>query len=162
MITRLLAGAALTATYAAIVESFAWGDLVTGAIISAAALALAPPWRAGDSPALPLGRRIVAAVPFLAVVAVESVRGTLAMSAFVLGLRALPESGLVEIPIGGRSDLGVVVSAWALTLSPGSALIEIGRDRGVMVFHFADAGDPDAIRRRQADLYERYQRHVFP
>ena len=31
-----------------------------------------------------------------------------------------------------------------------------------MYLHVLDASDPDAIRAAHADLYERYQRKVFP
>lgn len=80
----------------------------------------------------------------------------------VLGLRPLTRSGLVAVPIGERTDNGVTVTAWAMTLSPGSVLIDVDWERHVMLFHFIDATEPGLLREKIQTFYERYQRPIFP
>jgi multisubunit Na+/H+ antiporter MnhE subunit len=54
------------------------------------------------------------------------------------------------------------VTGLATTLSPGSFLVDVEWDKGLMLFHVLDATDPNAIRAGYQHFYERYQRHVFP
>jgi multisubunit Na+/H+ antiporter MnhE subunit len=41
-------------------------------------------------------------------------------------------------------------------------LVEVDRERQVMLFHFIDVADPDAVRDQLDRFYRRYQRRVFP
>jgi multisubunit Na+/H+ antiporter MnhE subunit len=66
------------------------------------------------------------------------------------------------VPIQGRSHRGIAVTALVTTLAPGSFFIGVDWERQVMLFHFLEAGDPDAIRNTMAHFYERYQSRVFP
>jgi multicomponent Na+:H+ antiporter subunit E len=66
------------------------------------------------------------------------------------------------VPIQARSHRGIAVTALVTTLAPGSYFIGVDWERQVMLFHFLEAGDPDAIRRSMAHSYERYQSRVFP
>ena len=91
----------------------------------------------------------------------EVLRGTWDVALRVLGVRPL-ESGIVLIPIGERTDLGVAVTGLLAGLSPGSMLVEVDRERQVMLFHVIDAHDPDAVRDHLDRFYRRYQRRVFP
>jgi multicomponent K+:H+ antiporter subunit E/multicomponent Na+:H+ antiporter subunit E len=68
----------------------------------------------------------------------------------------------VSIPIGERTPNGVVVTAWAITLSPGSVLIDVDWERRVMLFHFIDVTEPDKLREKIQAFYEHYQRSIFP
>jgi multisubunit Na+/H+ antiporter MnhE subunit len=68
----------------------------------------------------------------------------------------------VAVPIGGRTETGLAVSALVATLSPGEVLVDVDRERGVMLVHVVDAADPEGIRRRHEDFYRRYQQKVFP
>lgn len=79
-----------------------------------------------------------------------------------LRIRPLPQTGFVTVPIEERTPLGVAVCGLVTTLSPGSVLVEVDEERGVMLFHVLDASDPEAVRAQQREFYERYQRHVFP
>ena len=116
-------------------------------------------WPEGAGPSL-AGR--IAAFPLLVVgELVEVLRGTWDVALRVLGLRPL-ESGIVLIPIGERTDLGVAVTGLLAGLSPGSMLVEVDRERQVMLFHFIDASDADAVRDHLDRFYRRYQRRVFP
>jgi multisubunit Na+/H+ antiporter MnhE subunit len=107
-------------------------------------------------------RRLIAFPLFALAVVRDIVVGTWQVAVVVLGLRPLRHPGIVAVPIGERSRLGVAVSALATTLSPGSFLVDVDWQERVMLIHVLDATDPDAIRDGLARFYRRYQRHVFP
>jgi multisubunit Na+/H+ antiporter MnhE subunit len=161
-----LAVGLLAAVYCLVLGQAGPWDVVAGLAAGAAALAVASPApriaRGRPLPLPALARRAVAFGPFAMAVGAEIVRGTSTVARIVLAPRPRPRPGLVEVPIGERSRTGVVVSALALTLAPGSVLVDIDWARGLMVLHVIDAGDPDAIRATCRALYERYQRPVFP
>ena len=91
-----------------------------------------------------------------------TVLGLIVMTIGVLGLRRLRQPGVVEIPIGDRTELGTVASAIASTLSPGEVLIDIDGDRGVYLIHALDASDPDAVGAHHQHGYERWQKRALP
>lgn len=109
----------------------------------------------------PTIQRVIAFFPFLAVSVGEIIAGAIDTSLVVLGLKETSPR-IVRVPIGERSRLGVAVTGLVMTLAPGSALIYVDHERGVMVFHVIAGEDPDEVRRRQADFYDRFQRKVFP
>jgi multisubunit Na+/H+ antiporter MnhE subunit len=41
-------------------------------------------------------------------------------------------------------------------------VVELDEERGRMLLHVIDAGDPNAVRAEQLDSYRRRQRRVFP
>ncbi|MGH2602114.1 MAG: Na+/H+ antiporter subunit E [Vicinamibacteraceae bacterium] len=163
MIGPLLMIAALVAVYLATLGSAQPADIALGAAVAGVLL-----WWLGAHVGIhrrmpaPHVRRVVAFVPLVGAVAAQSLRGTIAISRFVLRPERLPESGLVEVPIGDRSPLGVAVSALCISVSPGSVLVDVDEARGVMILHVVDARDPDGVRAQQARFYDRWQRHVFP
>lgn len=108
------------------------------------------------------GRRAVALLRFTWFVFVDVVQGIWTVLIIVLGLRPLVRSGIVSIPIGKRTINGVTITAWAITLSPGSVLIDVDWERQVMLFHFIDATEPDKLREKIQTFYERNQRSIFP
>lgn len=107
-------------------------------------------------------RRLVAFVPFVAAAVADIVRGTWEVALVVLHLRPLNHPGIVAVPIGDRSRLGVAVSALVTTLSPGSFLVDVDEAQATMLIHVLDASDPDGVRAAQERFYQRYQRPVFP
>jgi len=136
-------------------------DAAGGLVVGAAAL-LYVRRLLDDGPRLePLGRRLVHAPRFAWGVLRELVSGTLLVLGVVLGLRERRQ-GIVAIPLGDRTDIGVAVSALALNLSPGEVMLDVDWERRVMYIHVLDAADPDAVRRRHAEFYERDQRGLFP
>ena len=162
---RLLGIGLLAAVYLLVLGSAHPLDLALGLLLASAVSVLlhgrlqAPPG-AGAAPSL-LAR--VVAFPLLAAaVLAEIARGTWEVALRVLGLRKLERPGIVAIPIGERSPLGVAVTGLLVGLSPGSTLLEVDERRRTMLFHVIDASDPDAVRASIDGLYQRYQRRVFP
>lgn len=95
-------------------------------------------------------------------VLIDVLVGTWDVGLRVLHLRPLDAPGIVLVPIGDRSPLGVAVTGLLVGLSPGSVLLDVDREGGVMLFHVIDATDPDGVRARIERSYQRYQRKVWP
>jgi multisubunit Na+/H+ antiporter MnhE subunit len=142
-------------------------DIAIGALLGAVSLAVfhgelpvIPGKPASETPAFL--SRAVAFVPFSGITIWEILVGSVRVALIVVGLRKLEHPGIVAVPIGDRSKLGVVVTGITTTLAPGSILLDVDWNRGVMLVHVIDASDPDQIRADMQALYDRYQRRVFP
>jgi multisubunit Na+/H+ antiporter MnhE subunit len=158
--------AMLTLVYALALASFHPLDLAFGVGLSAALLFASRRFIFGNDrtaerrPATL--RRVLAFVPFCAVVFREILVGTWKVTLVTLRLRPMRRPGIVAVPIGDRTPFGVAV--WAVTtgLPPGSFFVDVDAERGVALIHILDAGDPEAFRAQQDDFYRRYQSKVFP
>ncbi len=106
--------------------------------------------------------RVIRVFPLAAAVVREIVVGTWQVALVVLHARPLAAPGIVAVPIGERTRLGVAMTGLLVTLAPGEFLVDVDWERRVLLFHVLDASDPDAVRKRHARFYERYQRPVFP
>jgi multicomponent Na+:H+ antiporter subunit E len=111
---------------------------------------------------LSLAARIAAFPLLVGGLLVEVLRGTWDVGLRVLGLRPVECPGIVLVPIGERTEVGVAVTGLLAGLSPGSMLVEVDSQRQAMLFHVIDASDPDAVRDHLDRFYQRYQRRVFP
>lgn len=154
----------LTLVYALVLASFHPWDLAFGALLSAVLLFSFRRFVFDGKPApLPgLSGRLIAFWPFVFAVVRETVSGTWRVTKVTLGRGPLQGSGIVAVPIGERTTIGVAVSALVATISPGEVLIDINWDEGVMLYHTIDASDPEAVRRSHEHFYRRYQSRVFP
>jgi multicomponent Na+:H+ antiporter subunit E len=159
----VLSLALLTCVYALALASFDPWDLALGLGASALTLLVFRRFLFGGRPTSieGLGRRVLGLPRFVWHVLVDITVGTWKVAAVVLHLRPLEHPGIVAIPFGERTELGVVVSAVAGTLSPGEYLVDIDWERRCLLMHVLDAGDPEAVRARFADFYERSQKRVF-
>jgi multicomponent Na+:H+ antiporter subunit E len=161
---RLLAVALLAAVYLLTLGSADPLDLALGLVLAAALVVglrgRLPPPGGRDLP--PLGLRVAAFPLLIGAVLAEIAKGTWDVGLRVLGLRPLQGPGIVLVPIGERSPLGVAVTGLLVGLSPGSMLLEVDEQRRTMLFHVIDARDPDAVRAQIDHLYQRWQRRVFP
>jgi multisubunit Na+/H+ antiporter MnhE subunit len=153
----------LTAVYALTLGSFAPWDVALGALVATVLVAslgrTAPGLQGG-------GTRIVGRLlrlpPLAAAVLRDMTLGTWQVASVVLGIRPLRQPGIVAIPIDGRSDAGVLVTAFLATLAPGEFLVEIDWEERVLLFHVLDASDAEKVRSRFADFYLRHQQRVVP
>jgi multicomponent Na+:H+ antiporter subunit E len=160
----------LTLVYALALASFHPWDLLFGAGLSAALLFASRRFVFGADGAAPrpasriltLLGRVVAFVPFAAVVFREIVVGNWEVTLVTLRLRPLVRPGIVAVPVGDRTPTGVAVWAVVTGLPPGSFFVDVDRERGVVLIHVLDTRDPEAFRERQEDFYRRYQSKVFP
>lgn len=161
--TRVLGVVLLAAVYLLVLGSVDPWDVAFGLLLAAGllvALRRRPGAPAGhDGPLLP---RLVALPALVGRLLVDVVDGTWEVGLRVLHLRPLEAPGIVAVPVGDRSPLGVAVTGLLVGLSPGSVLLEVDRDRRLMLFHVIDARDPDRVRARIERSYQRHQRKVWP
>lgn len=161
---RLLALLILATVYLLTLASVKPLDVVTALVLAGALLIglnrfLARPASEGGPPLL---RRLLHAPAFALAVIVEITVGTWRVVLLVLGIRKLTHPGIVLIPIGDRSETGVVVTALSITLSPGEVLVDIDWERRAMLVHVIDASDADAVRAHYQHFYDRFQKPVLP
>jgi multicomponent Na+:H+ antiporter subunit E len=169
---RLLAVAVLLAVYLLALGSFAWGDVALGLVLAAlmelgwrhraARGGMIGPEAADVYERPPLHRSLLALPALVLVVLADITRGTWDVAQYSLGLREVDHDGIVEIELQGISEAGVAVWAFISTISPGELVLEIDEEAGLLVIHALDASDPDGIRARHREIYERYQRKVVP
>ena len=154
----------LTLVYALVLASFHPWDLAFGALLSGVLLFSFRRFVFDGKPApLPgLVGRVISFWPFVFAVLRDTVVGTWRVTRVTLGRKPLEKSGIVAVPIGERTPVGVAVSSLVSTISPGAFLVDVDWDRGVMLMHVMDASDPEEVRRAHEDFYRRYQRKVFP
>jgi multisubunit Na+/H+ antiporter MnhE subunit len=155
--------AGLTLIYALALASFAPLDLATGVVLSTGCLVAVRGLRGSeDPPARELVKQVAAFPILLAAVAMQVAQGTWTLSLIILGLRPLGRPGLVEIPLGSRTESGMAATAVLTTLAPGDVVLDVDVERGIMLIHTFDASDPDAVRERFRHQREHYGQRVFP
>lgn len=168
MIRYAVSAVLLTLVYALAMTSFHPWDLVAGFLISVVLLAVArrrlgvgERERPGPGPRGYLSRTL-AFFPFLRVVLVDVFSGAWRVFLAIVGIRPPREPGVVGVPLGERTDRGVTVMAFLAAFSPGTLLIRVDEEERIMWIHAIDAEDPQAVIAEQQNLYDRYQRKVFP
>jgi multisubunit Na+/H+ antiporter MnhE subunit len=157
--TRALLVASFALLYLGTLGSLAVGDIAVSLVVGVAVFAVGhTPRGAGAT-----GLRHLPWLPwFFCGVALEILRGSAHMVLVVLGRRPWQRQGIVEVELGPRTQLGVIVSSLVVGLSPGTVLLDVDQEAGVMRFHVIDASDPDEVRRGIQHFYDRYQSRVFP
>lgn len=157
----------LTLVYAMMLASFKPLDLLSGAIISSVLVFglgrfLFPERGWSGRMRGSFLRRLAAFPVYAGAVVWDIVQGTWTVALYSLGLKKLQSPGIVAVPIGERTPVGVAVSTLATTLSPGTFLVEVNWERRVMLIHSIEAEDPEAVRDSLEQMYQRYQKKVFP
>lgn len=163
--TRLLLSIlGLMTIYSMILLSVQPWDLVIGAAIATGVVVVFRRHLFGSTlePLPRFGQRVFALLRFAWFVFTDVMEGLWLVLSIVLGLRPLPPSGIIAIPLGERTASGVAVTAWATGLSPGTLVIDVDWEQRVMLIHFIDVSEPKELRRKMQISYERYQRPVFP
>ena len=158
----VLTTVALTIVYLLVLTSMHPGDVLVGALLSAAIAAASTLTRPTERIGPPLTKRLVAAPAFALGTLADMVRGNWHVAMYVLGGRRLESPGIVTIPRGERTSAGVAAWGYITAISPDEIVLEADDERGVLVVHLLDARDVPAIRARHERTYERRHRHVFP
>lgn len=158
--------ASLTSIYCLTLASFAWEDVVLGALVSAVLVAI---FRKTLLPEiLPDAGHVAHIVAYLPVLLwmllIDILKGTWQVAIYVVGLKQLDHPGIVKIPLGQHSRAGVGIVSLLLTLSPGSFLVEIDWDDSSMLVHYIDASNPVQLRRDVEKYYRvwEYGSHLPP
>ena len=147
--SRLTAVASLTVVWVLLWGRPSWLNVIGGLLVAAVILAvfpLPPVTYGGRIHPMPMLRLVGR---FLSDLVVASAQ--IAWLAFRFG--HVPCSAVIAVPLRVPSDLNLTLTAELLSLVPGSLIVEVDRDAGILFVHVLDLRDrPDAERFRQSVL----------
>ena len=141
--------------YLAITANLEPSNLIVGLLIGVAITVIVRP----VSQPLPLSRlpgAILNLARYTLWLSIDIIRNGIRVARIVLDPRLPIRPGIIAIPSGMKTELGVALSAHAITVTPGEQVVEIGDD-GTMYTHCLDvvssaAGAEEAQRKRRAML----------
>jgi multisubunit Na+/H+ antiporter MnhE subunit len=97
-----------------------------------------------------------AAVSLAGVFAYDIVASSLAVERVVLAPVPRPRPAIVVIPVDARTERGVALFAYLVSLTPGSTCLHVADDRRSLFVHLLDAPDIPARVAGIKALYERW------
>lgn len=106
------------------------------------------------------GRRAWAALSLAGTFAHDLVAASLVVTRIVLGPRRRNRPAIVAVPVDARTQWGVALFAYLVSLTPGSTCLHVADDRRTLFVHFLDAPDPRARADGVKRLYERRIRQL--
>jgi multicomponent Na+:H+ antiporter subunit E len=105
-------------------------------------------------------RRARAALSLLVAFGYDLVASSLAVARVVLAPRRRHAPAIVAVPVDARTEWGVALFAYLVSLTPGSTALHVSDDRRTIYVHFLDAPDPAARAAGMKALYERRIRQL--
>jgi multicomponent Na+:H+ antiporter subunit E len=151
---RLIAAAGLTAVWVLLWGRATWLNVLGGLIVATVILTVFP------LPPVSYGGRVRPAAMlrligrFLTDLVAASAQ--IAWLAFRIG--HVPRSAVIAVPLRVPSDLNLTLTAEALSLVPGSLIVEVDRDGGILFVHvlgLRDRADAERFRRSVLELETR-------
>ena len=101
-------------------------------------------------------RRARAALSLAGAFAVDLVASSLAVARIVIAPRRENRPAIVAVPVDARTEWGVALFAYLVSLTPGSTCLHVADDRRTLYVHFLDAPDTEARASATKALYERW------
>jgi multicomponent Na+:H+ antiporter subunit E len=141
----------LAVVWAAITGDFAPGNLVLG--FGLGFLVLFFNRRVTGS--ADYARRLMQAIILLAYFLWELLLSNLRVATDVLRPTLRLRPGVIAIPLDARSDVEIVLLANFITVTPGSLSLDVSADRQTLYLHVMHLDDPEAVRRKVKDGFER-------
>lgn len=102
------------------------------------------------------GRRAWAALSLARAFAVDIVASSLAVARIVVAPRRTNRPAIAAVPVDARTEWGVALFAYLVSLTPGSTSLHVADDRRTLYVHFLDAPDVEARSTATKRLYERW------
>jgi multicomponent Na+:H+ antiporter subunit E len=102
--------------------------------------------------------RLVAAMRLLTLLAIDTVRSSLLLVWDVLSPKDYSDVRILRYATEARSDLELLLLSIAVTLTPGTLVMDLSDDRRELVIHAMYGSDPEAILR---DIRERVERPLL-
>ncbi|MBL7261205.1 Na+/H+ antiporter subunit E [Paractinoplanes lichenicola] len=65
-----------------------------------------------------------------------------------------PRSAVIAVPLRCPSDLGLTLTAEALSLVPGSLIVDVDRKRGILYVHVLNVTDPASVEQFRQDVLD--------
>ncbi|HZW10111.1 MAG TPA: Na+/H+ antiporter subunit E [Phycisphaerales bacterium] len=102
--------------------------------------------------------RAGAALSLLGAFVLDLVGSSAAVARIVLAPRRRNRPAIVAVPVDARTDWGVALFAYFVSLTPGSTCLHVADDRRTIYVHFLDAPDAGA---RAAGIKALYERRIL-
>ncbi|MFG1778334.1 Na+/H+ antiporter subunit E [Micromonospora sp. NPDC049051] len=138
---------------------FSWGNLAGGMLVAAAVLVFFPLPPVSFGGRLRPGPLLVFAVRFAA----ELVSASAHVARVAVQPGYQPRGAIIAVRLRVRTDLNLALTAEAISLVPGTLIVEVDRDLGVLYVHVFDTHGPqdlDGSRRRILAVERRIVRAV--
>lgn len=151
----LLAALGLAGVYAFTLGSLAWEDWLLGL-----ALAVSLIWiyraiavKGHQESTFWTVRTLLQTPRYVWIVVWDVLVGTWQVATYVVGLRRLAHPGIIRIPFEEESEIRLGVALLALSLSPGSFVVDVDMENRIVLAHFIDISDPDRLRQ---EIHRKY------
>lgn len=159
MIQYLVAFVSCFVLWLLLTASFAVDELVAGLLVSAFI-----PHLAGDRLQILSGLRLTPAAPlhllrYLGYFLIALVRANVDVARRVLSPRLPLQPALVEVRTGLQSDLGRLLLANSITLTPGTLTVDLSEDR--LLVHWIDVTPGTDLERATAAIAAGFERHIM-
>jgi multicomponent Na+:H+ antiporter subunit E len=118
-----------------------WGNLLAALLIGAAVLLFFPLPPVTFGGRLRPGALLVLAVTFVG----ELVTASLHVAAVALRPRYAPRGAIIAVRLRVRTDLNLALTAEMISLVPGTLILDVDRDRGVLYMHVLDVRGPQDL-----------------
>lgn len=86
----------------------------------------------------------------------DVVAASVAVARIVVAPIGRSNPAVVRVPVDARTEWGVALFAYLVSLTPGSTCLAVSRDRRNLYVHFLDAPDIEARAAETKHLYERW------
>ena len=91
----------------------------------------------------------------------DAVRSSIDMARRIVQPVVPMAPGIVAIPIQFQGPIDAFLLVSHVTLTPGSLVVDIDEERGLLFLHAVDARDPEAIRRHVQELHRQQLRRIY-
>jgi multicomponent Na+:H+ antiporter subunit E len=137
-------------------DDVSWGNAVNGAVLAVLVT------RVFYLPPAELSGRfnVYWALAFLAHFAADLVRSSIHVARIALRPGFVPRNAVIAIDLHTSSDLLLTVAGHALTLIPGSLIVDVDRLNTTLYVHILDAPDDEAIERNRRAILRTEERLV--
>ncbi|MFJ6197517.1 Na+/H+ antiporter subunit E [Micromonospora sp. NPDC092111] len=147
---RVVAVTVLVAVWVLLWGTFSWANVLSGLVVALVVLTvfpLPPVTFGGRLRPLPLLRF---ALRFLWDLVAASVQ----IAVLALRFGHTPRGAIIAVPLRVRSDLNLTLTAEALSLVPGSLILEADRDTGALYVHVLGVRTPAEVERFRRDVQD--------
>ncbi|MEV0608927.1 Na+/H+ antiporter subunit E [Polymorphospora rubra] len=129
---------------------FSIGNVIGGLVVAAVVLVFFP------LPRVTFGGRIrpLALLRFVLQFLADLITASIQVAGMALRPGYRPNSGIIAVQLRVHSDLNLTLTAEALSLVPGSLIVEADRSTGTLYVHVLDIEGPDGVERMRREILE--------
>jgi multisubunit Na+/H+ antiporter MnhE subunit len=104
-----------------------------------------------------VARRTWAGISLAGTFVYDLVVASLAVARIVLAPHPRPMPAIVRVPLDARTDWGVTLFAYLVSMTPGSTCLHVADDRSALFVHFLHAPDEN---KRAAEIKALFERRI--